>query len=501
MLRRATLRLKNIATGAVWPADEAERLLASEEKGKAQINSFIEQRLKTNTVSLWDAIPNLKINTFSSMTKKTTIKSTNLKLVTWTEDRDQFGRLMIVANVRQVNVRDILCYELSTAPYALAPTNGTLRKTTKSLLLQILENYVTVEPRLASHPDMPTVQILDVMALAQSPRFAGATTFREMATKYFELITAHYQQWCHRLDVVFDHYWQLSIKAGERQKRGEANALEVRIHGASTPVPKQFPKYISNATNKVSRSAFLTEAWIEMAKRLPADKELVIGGGATGGKLALSIKNGECTKVKALQCCDHEGADTRMLLHAKHASRDAQRVVIQSPDTDLLLLCVTHNDEIECDELWFRTGIKFRLRYIPAHKIAADVGPLMCKGLPAFHALTGCDSTSALSRVGKKKAWKIIVNSKVHQQHLVCVGLSPDVDSVTARKAEAFICSLYNVSNRIPTSADEARYVLYSLLQHIKRANYQAYVWRKALVPLQDLPTLAGNGWTACSLN
>ena len=117
----------------------------------------------------------------------------------------------------------------------------------------------------------------------------------------------------------------------------------------------------------------------------------------------------------------------------------------------------------------------------------------MCKGLPAFHALTGCDSTSALSRVGKKKAWKNIVNSKVHQQHLVCVGQSPDVHSVTARKAEAFICSLYNVSNRIqiqlPPTSD-------SLLQHIKRANYQAYVWRKALVPRQDLPTLAGNGWT-----
>ena len=158
---------------------------------------------------------------------------------------------------------------------------------------------------------MPTVQILDAMALAQGPRFAGATTFGEMATKYFELITVHYQQRCHRLDVVFDHYWQLSIKAVERQKRGEASALEVRIHGAPTPVPKQFPKYICNATNKVSRSAFLTEAWIETAKqRLPADKELVIGGGATGGKLALSIKNGECTKVKALQYCDHEGADT-----------------------------------------------------------------------------------------------------------------------------------------------------------------------------------------------
>jgi len=98
----------------------------------------------------------------------------------------------------------------------------------------------------------------------------------------------------------------------------------------------------------------------------------------------------------------------------------------------------------------------------------------------------------------------------VHQQHLVCVGQSPNVDSVTATEAEAFICSLHKVSNRIPTIADEARYLLFcekahnnlqlppassSLLQHIKRANYQAYARRKALVPRQDLPTPAGNGW------
>ena len=111
------------------------------------------------------------------------------------------------------------------------------------------------------------------------------------------------------------------------------------------------------------------------------------------GQLALSIKNRECTKVTALHC-GHEEANTRMLLHAKHSSQDAQRVVIQSPDTDVLLLCVTHNDEIECDKLWFRTGVKDRLHYIPAHKIAAGVGPLMCKVLPAFHMLTGFDKCS-----------------------------------------------------------------------------------------------------------
>ena len=201
---------------------------------------------------------------------------------------------------------------------------------------------MTVEPRLPSHPDMPTVQVLDAMELVQSLRFAGPMTFREMTTKYFEVFIAHYQQRCHQLDVVFDRYWQLSIKAGEWQKQGKANALEVRIHGASTPVPKQFPKYNRNAANKVSLSAFLTEAWIEISKQhLLADKELVIAGRAKDGQLALSLKNGECTKVTALHC-DHRAANTRMLLHTKHASRDAKRVVIQSPDTDVLLLCHPH---------------------------------------------------------------------------------------------------------------------------------------------------------------
>ena len=255
----------------------------------------------------------------------------------------------------------------------------------------------------------------------------------------------------------------------------------------------------------MSLSAFLTEAWVEMAKHLlPAEKELVISGGTMDGNVALRIKNGHCHEVPALNS-DHEEADTRMLLHAQHASQDAQRIIIQSPDTDVLLLCVTHCDEIGTGELWFRTGVKDRLRYIPAQKIVLSLGPLICKALPAFHSLTGCDSTSALSKIGKKKAWKSISNNKVHQESLACVGHSPDVDEERAKKAEAFICSLYTISNRIPATADEARYrprttycclqLCDSLLQHIKRANYQAYVWRKALMPRQDLPSPAGHGW------
>lgn len=92
--------------------------------------------------------------------------------------------------------------------------------------------------------------------------------------------------------MVFDQNWDLSIKAGERKKRGEASTLEVIIHGESTPVPKQWPTYISNTKNKVSFCAFLTDAWCKAGQQeLPHNKELVIGGGMRNGDLQSLTKH------------------------------------------------------------------------------------------------------------------------------------------------------------------------------------------------------------------
>ena len=105
---------------------------------------------------------------------------------------------------------------------------------------------------------------------------------------------------------------------------------------------------------------------------------------------------------------DQEEADTRLLLHAKYASTPETRIVIHSPDTDVLVLSAAHFDRLGSKELWFRTGVKDRLRLIPVHKVSQALGPTMCDTLPALHALTGCDSTSSLAGIGKKKAWDVL---------------------------------------------------------------------------------------------
>lgn len=95
-----TGELVNFATGVVLPSSIAEKLLASTDKGREQMKTSVEKRLNTDETSFWDPVTSLKIKTFSTTTKKTSIKSTNEKLVSVSTDRDLFGRLLIAANAR-----------------------------------------------------------------------------------------------------------------------------------------------------------------------------------------------------------------------------------------------------------------------------------------------------------------------------------------------------------------------------------------------------------------
>ena len=186
------------------------------------------------------------------MTKKVNVKAADNKLITVDADRDLFGRFLIAANARRINLIEVLSYELLPVPCSLSYQDGSLRKTTKSVLSSIIEKEVNVAPRLPVSP-LETVYILDGMAMAQMTKSGGASTFGDLCLKYFTIFTAPLSLHnCLESHIVFDQYIETSIKAGERSRRGESAALEVQIGGPSTPVPKQWGKYISNPQNKVN---------------------------------------------------------------------------------------------------------------------------------------------------------------------------------------------------------------------------------------------------------
>ena len=284
--------LVNFATGVVLPNDSADGLIRSTEKGRQQMNTFVEKRLNTNQVSFWDPIPKLKVKTFESTTRKIQVKAVSDKLVTVGADRELFGRLLIAANVRQINLKQVLCYELSSVPFSLAYQDGSLRKTNKSTLAALIESKVNVCPRLEPFPRY-TIHLIDGMALVQVLKSAGSSTFGELASKYFKAISTSLAN-CKEVHIVFDQYWDVSINAGERARRGSLNAsLEVKIHGPSTPVPKQWGKYIPNPQNKTNLCDYLSESFCLLGRQqLPPETNLVIAGGFENGRRAVIVRTG-----------------------------------------------------------------------------------------------------------------------------------------------------------------------------------------------------------------
>lgn len=281
-----------------------------------------------------------------------------------------------------------------------------------------------------------------------------------------------------------------------------------------TPVPKQWAKYIQNQKNKINLCDFLTSSLSKIGQeRLTQGKQLIIGGGLADGERAVGITRARPTEdIDALKS-NHEEADTRMILHAAYAVRESPTsvIVIQSPDTDVLVLCVCHFTEIGCRQLWFRTGVSDRQRYIPVHTIQQSLGERSCQSLPAFHALTGCDSTSSISRRGKKKPWVALKCSAAHQITLSLFGQQQDLDDRLAEKTEAFIRDLYPKTRRSTSTMDELRYQMFcqhrklknealpptsdSLRQHMKRSSYQTFIWRSSLIAMQDQQSPEGYGW------
>ena len=85
---------------------------------------------------------------------------------------------------------------------------------------------------------------------------------------------------------------------------------------------------------------------------------------------------------------DHEEADTRILLHAKHALHDHDNVVIRSPDTDVFVLAVDHKCSINAS-LYFVTGTGNNCRIIDINKIQEELGSDLSLALIGFHSFTG----------------------------------------------------------------------------------------------------------------
>lgn len=86
--------------------------------------------------------------------------------------------------------------------------------------------------------------------------------------------------------------------------------------------------------------------------------------------------------------CDHEEADTRSLLHAKHATSNYDSIVFRSPDTDVFIILMGLKSSLDA-AVYKDTGTGNNRRFISIDKVSEDIGADMCSAIIGFHFFAG----------------------------------------------------------------------------------------------------------------
>jgi hypothetical protein len=484
--------LISISSKEIFPKELEISRLCVKERGETALGFFIE------TMDTMDFYKPLK-----KLNKSTTVKRKPEKSATKSETLlgQQFLQKILAAKEmgRNVDYSQIFQHELTTFPMSLT-INGQLNTpSNKSALGNIIESHAQfVNKNLPNVENTKTCHIFDGMSIVQSlGKPKQCRTFGEYSQIFSNIIFKN-KHGAQRIDVVLDHYKENSIKNVTRKKRGPQTGILKIIENLDTPLPQQWHLFIHSVQNKKQLTNFLSEQLFQNS--LSRNVQFVTAGGftnVTDFKTNFPIDKHSSDILTA----NHEEADTRIILHALSAKLSGySRCIIECSDTDVLILLV-HFKKYLTSELWMKVGRADNVRYIPVHEI--NLSEALSKNLPAFHALTGCDTTSQFGGLGKKSCWKIYLE---YHHYLNSVGVDDFSDDIFGNMHD-FVLNLYSKNADI-TSINTLRGLMAAstsfpklpptkdaLKQHCLRVHYQTKVWLNAMVPCPQLPPIEEFGW------
>ena len=448
-----TSNLINISNGDVATNDITESLLNAKNKGHELSEAFIYERLIKKQTSYHKTLHRVKSKTFESLYEVniTYEKQKNMHIKA---DRDLFRRLVVaVESGRDIELDTLLLKELSPVPLSLANTNGTLRSTNKAQLAHLLEEG-NIKQSLPES-SLQECTIIDGMDLIHSlGKLPGLKTFGELVDVVTKMILSNLKGNCFRVDVVFDQYNAKSIKSGTRIKRhGCHRPVRRLVQDRNLKLPDNWQNFLAMNDNKRDLVDLLSK---ELSKvHLDSGHELIVSGGFLECKRVVSTDlNHDVTALSST----HEEGDTRVILHAIEASKNGyERIVVIARDTDILILLLAYNDSISAKEIWMKCGTKQKPRFTAIHAITLPEN--IRKNMLQFHALTGCDSTSQFTGIGKRSAWGIFCNNN-NSELLYELGGDHTLNTPAMARVEEFVCRLYKPGTSI-TSIQALRSVMF----------------------------------------
>lgn len=115
--------LLSLSSGYVASESMKADLLLAKEKGTAALTAFVEERLVTNSTGFLQTLPKLKLGIFRDAQKKTSVNAGDRNFII-RPNRNQFARLLVIAQRRQVDLKDLPSHELGPLPWSFASSDG-----------------------------------------------------------------------------------------------------------------------------------------------------------------------------------------------------------------------------------------------------------------------------------------------------------------------------------------------------------------------------------------
>ena len=135
--------------------------------------------------------------------------------------------------------------------------------------------------------------------------------------------------------------------------------------------------------------------------------------------------------------------------------------MIETNDTDVVVIAVSNLQDIPARELWVAFGVAKHLRYLAIHNFVQQLGPQAAKALAMFHAITGCD-VSFFAGKGKKSAWDTWKVYPAATDAFLDLGAMPNrVTDASMSVIERFVVILYHRTS-VLNQVNEARQDLFS---------------------------------------
>ena len=212
---------------------------------------------------------------------------------------------------------------------------------------------------------------------------------------------------------------------------------------------KQWNHFVTDGNNKTEIISLLVQLWSENITLLTRQPESFF---VTSENKYYEISRNGMNIVSELEPSQEE-ADTRMMLHAKHAKDHGYcNIIIKTPHTDVFVICLSLISQINTSII-FNTGTRDKTRMIHLNEVKENLSKRFTtdmfdidqfsSALLGVCAYTGCDTVSAFSGKGEIKAIKLMSKNRDYVELFSSLGSSWNLTEEHILKLEEFTCHFY----------------------------------------------------------